>query len=84
MIACDLAKQIVSDSIRPGRETPWLPNGEELAAHNGQVGNPTIFIRPQDRRLHDPEVTFEEYHYYALRTRAEEKTLPPSDSEKTN
>lgn len=59
-------------------------NGEELAAHNGQAGNPTIFIRPQDRRLHDPDVAFEEYHYYALRTRAEEKTLAPSDSEKTN
>ena len=30
-------------------------------------------IKPQARLLHDPAVTFEEYHYYALRTREEEK-----------
>jgi hypothetical protein len=59
-------------------------NGEELADHNGQASNPPTYIRPQDRRLHDPNVTFEEYNYYALRTRAEEKTLAPSDSEKTS
>ena len=29
-------------------------------------------IRPQHRKLHDPSVTFEEYHYYAKLTRAEE------------
>ena len=32
-------------------------------------------IKPQQRKLHDPAVTFEEYHYYALRTREEEKYL---------
>ncbi len=30
-------------------------------------------IKPQARLIHDPAVTFEEYHYYALRTREEEK-----------
>lgn len=34
------------------------------------------YIRPQARKLHDPDVTFEEYHYYALRTREEEASLP--------
>lgn len=35
-------------------------------------------IKPQHRRLHDPEVTFEEYRYYALKTREEEKNSPPA------
>ncbi|KAB8336659.1 hypothetical protein FH972_020970 [Carpinus fangiana] len=30
------------------------------------------YTKPQLRKLHDPSVTFEEYHYYALQTRAEE------------
>ena len=29
-------------------------------------------IMPQERLLHDPAVTFDEYHYYAEKTRAEE------------
>ncbi|KAL9086648.1 MAG: hypothetical protein Q9159_004057 [Coniocarpon cinnabarinum] len=33
------------------------------------------YIKPQARRLHDPDVKFEEYRYYALRTREEEKHL---------
>ena len=35
----------------------------------------SAYIRPQARKLHDPDVTFEEYHYYALRTREIEKQL---------
>ena len=31
--------------------------------------------RPQHRKLHDKSVTFEEYHYYALQTRAEEENF---------
>lgn len=38
-------------------------------------------IKPQSRRPHDPDVTFEEYHYYALRTREEELTF---EAPKTN
>lgn len=34
------------------------------------------YIRPQARKLHDPDVTFEEYHYYALQAREEECTKP--------
>jgi hypothetical protein len=32
-------------------------------------------IKPQGRKPHDPDVSFEEYHYYAARTREEEQTL---------
>ena len=31
--------------------------------------NQTEFISPKHRLHHDPNVTFEEYHYYALKTR---------------
>lgn len=31
-----------------------------------------VAFRPQERRLHDPDVTFEEYMYYAAKSRAEE------------
>lgn len=30
------------------------------------------YIHPQHRKTHDPNVSFEEYHYYALIARAEE------------
>ena len=40
----------------------------------GQVA-PSTYIKPQARLLHDPAVTFEEYQYYARRTREEEKHL---------
>ena len=33
------------------------------------------YIKPQARKLHDPAITFEEYHYYARRTREEEEHL---------
>jgi hypothetical protein len=33
-------------------------------------------LRPQQRRLHDKNVTFEEYYYYAQKTRVEEDALP--------
>lgn len=33
-----------------------------------------VAIRPQERKLHDPDVTLEEYMYYAKMTRQEEDT----------
>jgi hypothetical protein len=33
------------------------------------------YIKPQNRKPHDPAITFEEYHYWALQTREEEKGL---------
>ena len=44
---------------------------------NHHVGAPTIvqseFIKPQARKLYDRNVTFEEYYYYAQKTREEEQ-----------
>ena len=36
---------------------------------------PSTYIKPQGRKPHDPDVRFEEYYYYAQRTREEEKTF---------
>jgi hypothetical protein len=55
-----------------------LPEEDVVAPH------PSTFIRPQDRRLHDPDVTFEEYHYYALKTQAEECATAPAATEKAS
>ena len=49
-------------------------NGFEGSPEKQQVAQST-YIKPQARLLHDPAVTFEEYRYYAQRTREEEKTL---------
>ena len=34
-----------------------------------------VYIKPQHRKPHDPDVKFEEYYYYAQKTRQEELTL---------
>lgn len=39
-------------------------------------GVASVFFRPQDRKLHDPDVSFEEYYHYALQTREEERNTP--------
>jgi len=44
-----------------------------------QVGD---VLRPQLRKLHDTSVTFEEYNYYAQKTRAEEDSLAKDDGAK--
>ena len=46
-------------------DSPNPPSPQDLAASS--------YIKPQARKPHDPNITFEEYHYYALRTREEEK-----------
>lgn len=33
------------------------------------------YFPPSQRKIHDSDVTFEEYHYYAQRTREEQKLL---------
>lgn len=50
---------------------PHQPKGE-VTIPSPQAGH----IKPQARKLHDPDVSFEEYHYYALRTREEEAYVP--------
>lgn len=38
------------------------------------------YIRPQHRKMHDKDVTFQEYAYYAARTRAEEDSVQGTES----
>ena len=35
----------------------------------------STYIRPSARKLHDPDITLEEYHFYARKTREEEELL---------
>ena len=46
-----------------------IPDFDEITA----VGTSADYIRPKDRKPYDPTVTFEEYNYYAKKTREEEK-----------
>lgn len=39
----------------------------------------STYIKPQGRKPHDPAVKFEEYFYYAQKTRAEELTIEAPD-----
>lgn len=48
----------------------------------GELHTPSVAIKPQHRLLHDPNVTFEEYIFYAERTRAEEDRSVPTDKPK--
>jgi hypothetical protein len=46
----------------------------EKQEENPQGPLSSAVIKPQSREPHDPTVSFEEYHYYALKTRQEEQT----------
>lgn len=46
------------------------------AAPDNAVAVSSTAIKPQARKLHDSDVSFEEYHYWALRTREEELNAP--------
>ncbi|TVY83168.1 hypothetical protein LSUE1_G004759 [Lachnellula suecica] len=62
------------------------PTGNK--AREDSLGSPdppsytvSTYIKPQGRKTHDPAVTFEEYYYYAQKTREEEKLFEtPSTS----
>lgn len=58
-----------STGIMEDRKTATEPDSS-----NGHLIQST-FIKPQARKLHDPAVTWEEYNYYAQRTREYEKTM---------
>jgi hypothetical protein len=63
---------------------PRLPSAEldEKIANGTQAASgPVGGIQPHQRHTHDPTVTFEEYHFYAKQTRAEEESHPPSGRE---
>ncbi|EXJ77821.1 hypothetical protein A1O3_08980 [Capronia epimyces CBS 606.96] len=49
------------------------PTEAVVTSQNATEGETiTTLIKPQHRKLHDSNVTFEEYHYYAQKTRREE------------
>jgi hypothetical protein len=52
-------------------DSPSTPDEVVLADR----AHPPTYIKPQGRKPHDPDVTFEEYYYYAQRTRAEEAAI---------
>lgn len=47
---------------------------EEVAAPVEAPVVSTSYIKPQHREVHDSSVMFEEYHYYAQKTREEQMT----------
>lgn len=52
--------------------------------HEPQTGHATsTYIRPEARKLHDPDVNFEEYHYYAKKTREEQDAMASPKSQWT-
>lgn len=71
----------IDDKVLPPPPPPPLPGAEDgrpcgEPKRSGEVGelhiSRPVAVRPQQRLLHDPAVTFEEYVFYAARSRAEE------------
>jgi hypothetical protein len=59
-------------------EDPKFAMGEKIhgvPTHSVREAGSSSLIKPQAREPYDPAVTFEEYHYYAIKTRDEELTL---------
>lgn len=58
-------------------------NEMDLKEHSSEprVGETEPWAYRPSRKLHDPNITFEEYAYYASLTRAEEKQITNSDPE---
>ena len=48
---------------------------ESTESPSSQDVVPSTYIKPQGRLPHDPAVTFEEYNYYAKKTREEERNF---------
>jgi hypothetical protein len=73
--------------LLPYSYTPYTAMAAPFSTFSADGGDPrTNIIRrgsgviaPQQRLLHDPAVTFEEYYYYAQRTRAEEDAHARAD-----
>jgi hypothetical protein len=60
----------VAEKADPTNNASTCP--EKHSAEVGELRTRAVAFRPQDRLLHDPRVTFEEYMYYAALSRAEE------------
>ncbi|UNI24693.1 hypothetical protein JDV02_010421 [Purpureocillium takamizusanense] len=65
------------------QEDPVVGSSEKVERPGNTKAETALFnyVKPQLRKTHDPDVTFEEYHYYAKKTREEELTL---EAPKTN
>lgn len=74
---------LMLDGADPRIQEPQIEKEDENGGGSSSaISNPDSGpIRPQLRQLHDPDVTFEEYYYYAQQSRAEELTHPPSGHE---
>lgn len=63
----------LSPQSRPSGDGETHPYADpKVSGEVGELRTRPVAIRPQQRLLHDPAVTFEEYLFYAARTRAEE------------
>ncbi|KAK4939217.1 hypothetical protein LTR28_009423, partial [Elasticomyces elasticus] len=63
----------------------FAADGGDPRLHGAVVGQ-ADYVAPRIRKLHDSSIMFEEYHYYAELTRAEEDasvTSSHADGEKT-
>ncbi len=66
----NFGKQSATTSNMEEKKEPESPHSDMMHAYA-----PDGYIKPQARMLHDPDVTFEEYYYYAQKTREEERDL---------
>lgn len=71
-------KEAAAATTPPGADVDSTPQ-EKRSVEMGDVNSRTVAIKPQSRLLHDPDVSFEEYLYYAERSRAEEAHLATKD-----
>ncbi|KUI54668.1 N amino acid transport system protein [Cytospora mali] len=56
-------------------------SAEKHSSEVGELRSRAVAVRPQERLLHDPNVTFEEYMFYAAQARAEEDASISSASQ---
>ncbi len=56
--------------------------GGDPRLSNAGLGMPNNYMAPHMRKLHDKNVSFEEYQYYAALTRAEEDSQPSNTAER--
>ena len=58
------------------KEGGFVPESPRELTSPGELTSTTL-IKPQARDAYDPNITFEEYHYYSKKTREEEDLLEP-------
>lgn len=58
------------------KEGGFMPESPRELTSPGELTSTTL-IKPQARDAYDPNITFEEYHYYSKKTREEEELLEP-------